>query len=539
MPRSPSNSADASAVPLTSIREEPLADLVPEYCESEIANTTQFSAADLSSSLLDASLGTAVLVGDSLVYQLANRAYCEIVGRNDLLGHRFDDVYPELVDTAVRAALQSVLETGRSGVSSEMPVCLHMDGQDQDRYFTCNITPLRRAAGQVYGVMLIMVDSTEQVLARRATERLNEELRLASRSKDDFLAMLGHELRNPLTPIVTALELMKLKYPEVQQEQVIIRRQVDHLVRLVDDLLDVSKITRGKLELRVETVDLREMLGRAVEMAADLFEKKNQRLKVDVPSMVWRGDPARMAQVVANLLTNASRYTPEGGDVQLRALATAAELIIIVEDNGVGISAALLPDIFELFVQGRRSVDRAEGGLGIGLALVRNLVHLHGGRVWAESNGEGQGSTFTVSLPLQLQGQAGDTALAESRPYVDNRHRRILVVDDNRDAVEALADLLGMHGYHVAIAYDPAQAQEIFARESFDVAILDIALPGMDGYDLALRLRSLDTDGACRLIALSGFGQAHDKLRSKQAGFAEHLVKPVDSQRLLTLLDSL
>ncbi|MAM88292.1 MAG: hybrid sensor histidine kinase/response regulator [unclassified Hahellaceae] len=539
MPRSPSNSADASAVPLTSIREEPVADLVSEYCESEIANTTQFSAADLSSSLLDASLGTAVLVGDSLVYQLANRAYCEVVGRNDLLGRRFDEVFPELVDTAVRAALQSVLETGRSGVSSEMPVCLHMDGQDQDRYFTCSITPLRRAAGQVYGVMLIMVDSTEQVLARRATERLNEELRLASRSKDDFLAMLGHELRNPLTPIVTALELMKLKYPEVQQEQVIIRRQVDHLVRLVDDLLDVSKITRGKLELRVETVDLREMLGRAVEMAADLFEKKNQRLKVDVPSMVWRGDPARMAQVVANLLTNASRYTPEGGDVQLRALATAAELIIIVEDNGVGISAALLPDIFELFVQGRRSVDRAEGGLGIGLALVRNLVHLHGGRVWAESNGEGQGSTFTVSLPLQLQGQAGDTALAESRPYVDNRHRRILVVDDNRDAVEALADLLGMHGYHVAIAYDPAQAQEIFARESFDVAILDIALPGMDGYDLALRLRSLDTDGACRLIALSGFGQAHDKLRSKQAGFAEHLVKPVDSQRLLTLLDSL
>tara|TARA_R100000306_G_scaffold62326_1_gene68634 strand:+ start:14180 stop:15760 length:1581 start_codon:yes stop_codon:yes gene_type:complete len=526
-------------VPLTSIREEPVADLVSEYCESEIANTTQFSAADLSSSLLDASLGTAVLVGDSLVYQLANRAYCEVVGRNDLLGRRFDEVFPELVDTAVRAALQSVLETGRSGVSSEMPVCLHMDGQDQDRYFTCSITPLRRAAGQVYGVMLIMVDSTEQVLARRATERLNEELRLASRSKDDFLAMLGHELRNPLTPIVTALELMKLKYPEVQQEQVIIRRQVDHLVRLVDDLLDVSKITRGKLELRVETVDLREMLGRAVEMAADLFEKKNQRLKVDVPSMVWRGDPARMAQVVANLLTNASRYTPEGGDVQLRALATAAELIIIVEDNGVGISAALLPDIFELFVQGRRSVDRAEGGLGIGLALVRNLVHLHGGRVWAESNGEGQGSTFTVSLPLQLQGQAGDTALAESRPYVDNRHRRILVVDDNRDAVEALADLLGMHGYHVAIAYDPAQAQEIFARESFDVAILDIALPGMDGYDLALRLRSLDTDGACRLIALSGFGQAHDKLRSKQAGFAEHLVKPVDSQRLLTLLDSL
>lgn len=539
MPRSPSNSADASAVPLTSIREEPLADLVSEYCESEIANTTQFSAADLSSSLLDASLGTAVLVGDSLVYQLANRAYCEVVGRNDLLGRRFDEVFPELVDTAVRAALQSVLETGRSGVSSEMPVCLHLDGQDQDPYFTCSITPLRRAAGQVYGVMLIMVDTTEQVLARQATERLNEELRLASRSKDDFLAMLGHELRNPLTPIVTALELMKLKYPEVQQEQVIIRRQVDHLVRLVDDLLDVSKITRGKLELRVETVDLRDMLGRAVEMAADLFEKKNQRLKVDVPSMVWRGDPARMAQVVANLLTNASRYTPEGGEVQLRAPATAAELTIIVEDNGVGISAALLPDIFELFVQGRRSVDRAEGGLGIGLALVKNLVHLHGGRVWAESNGEGQGSTFTVSLPLQLQGQAGDTALAESRPYVDNRHRRILVVDDNRDAVEALADLLGMHGYHVAIAYDPAQAQEIFARESFDVAILDIALPGMDGYDLALRLRSLDTDGACRLIALSGFGQAHDKLRSKQAGFAEHLVKPVDSQRLLTLLDSL
>ncbi|GAA3958374.1 hybrid sensor histidine kinase/response regulator [Allohahella marinimesophila] len=499
----------------------------------------ELAAADHDLLLLNTPVGTAVLVGDDLTFQLANRAYCDIVGRQDIVGRAFDDVFPELIGSPVRTAFCKVYETGKAEISSEMPVRLNLDGRIQDRFYTYNLAPLRRSIGRIYGVMVIVVDITEQVLARQETERLNEELQLAARSKDEFLAMLGHELRNPLTPIVTALELMKLKYPAIVQEQVVIQRQVEHMVRLVDDLLDISKITRGKVELRPETVDLREMLLKAVDMAADLFERKHQHLSFDVPSIHWHGDSARMAQVVANLLTNAARYTHEGGRVALSASSTDSELVITVTDNGAGISEALLPEIFELFVQGRRSTDRAEGGLGIGLALVKNLVQLHRGEVHADSAGEGKGSTFTVRLPLEPPAHVEKVPAAANAVPSSTRLQHILVVDDNRDAVDVFADLLGMHGHQVTVAYDPVEALDIFSRQTFDVAILDIALPRMDGYDLAIHIRQLDVNERCTLIALSGYGQTQDKQRSRMAGFIEHLVKPVDSRSLLDLLDTL
>nr|WP_315252735.1 ATP-binding protein [uncultured Duganella sp.] len=368
--------------------------------------------------------------------------------------------------------------------------------------------------------------------AMAESERLNTDLNLSSRIKDEFLAMLGHELRNPLAPIVTALKLMKLRNPDsdTAHEQEIIQRQVDHLVRLVDDLLDVSRIASGKVELRRETVPLADVLNKAIEMASPLLEQKQHRLLVDVPTVRWRGDPARLAQVVSNLLSNAARYTPAGGHVTLATRIKGGTVQIQVTDDGNGISPQLLPHIFDLFVQGNRQLDRAKGGLGIGLALVRNLVQMHGGAVSAYSAGEGRGSTFTLTLPDSVVTEA-ELAVVQtnSAPLTEQGSGTpVLVVDDNQDAADSLAELLGALGYRVLVAYDPAQAIALAAGGMPEVAILDIGLPGMDGFELAGHLRKLPGGEALKLVALSGYGQENDKTRSRQAGFAAHLVKPIN-----------
>jgi signal transduction histidine kinase len=368
--------------------------------------------------------------------------------------------------------------------------------------------------------------------AMAESDRLNSDLHLSSRIKDEFLAMLGHELRNPLAPIVTALKLMKLRQQdsETVHEQEIIQRQVDHLVRLVDDLLDVSRIASGKVELRKETVALADVLNKAIEMASPLLEQKQHRLLVDVPSVRWHGDQARLAQVVSNLLSNAARYTPAGGHITLATRIKGRTVQIQVTDDGNGIAPSLLPNIFDLFVQGNRQLDRAKGGLGIGLALVRNLVRMHGGEASAYSAGEGRGSTFTITLP--------DSVVAEAElPVVhtnvaplaeEGSGLRVLVVDDNQDAADSLGELLGALGYHAVVAYDPVQALALAADGMPQVAILDIGLPGMDGFELAGHLRQLPGGAALKLVALSGYGQENDKSRSRAAGFAAHLVKPIN-----------
>jgi signal transduction histidine kinase len=384
-------------------------------------------------------------------------------------------------------------------------------------------------------------------LAMEESMRLHDDLDSSSRIKDEFLAMLGHELRNPLAPIVTALKLMKLRHngsSDTLHEQEVIQRQVDHLVRLVDDLLDVSRIASGKVELRKETVALADVLNRAIEMAAPLIEQKHHRLLVDVPTVRWHGDPARLAQVVSNLLSNAARYTPPGGHITLATRVRERCLQILVTDDGNGIATTLLPHIFDLFVQGSRKLDRAKGGLGIGLALVRNLVQMHGGTVQAYSGGEGRGSTFTITLPdsvvdglapaLQPDLQAAP-AVAEAGGQ-DSVGTRVLVVDDNQDAADSLADLLGALGYQASVAYDPAQAIAAATAAMPQVAILDIGLPGMDGFELAGCLRALPEGAALTLIALSGYGQENDKSRSRAAGFSAHLVKPVNLADLQTSL---
>jgi signal transduction histidine kinase len=376
----------------------------------------------------------------------------------------------------------------------------------------------------------------------RERERLLTEAQAASRAKDEFLAMLGHELRNPLSPIVTALQLMKMRGDgRTSKEVTIIERQVKHLVRLVDDLLDIAKITRGKVELQRETVEIADVVSKAMEIASVLFEQRRHRVSIDVVGEDLRleGDPVRLAQVVANLLTNAARYTDPGGDIRLTAAREDHEIVICVKDSGAGISAEMLPRIFDVFFQGQRSSDRAEGGLGIGLTLVKTLVVMHGGTVAARSEGLGRGSEFIIRLPAPppaAHPAPEETPSAAGAPQPPITRRRVLVVDDNEDAAELLGDILRAAGHDVIVVHDPPAALAIVAEFRPHVAVLDIGLPGMDGYELAERLRANTAMAGCRLIAATGYGQQHDRARSQAAGFQDHLVKPIDVATLIDMI---
>ena len=484
--------------------------------------------------LLDAPVGAAVMIGEELVYHLVNAIYSAVSGRpaDAMVGRPFIEVFPELEGSPVHAKFLEVFRSGVPFISPPTLVQIHRHGGAlDDRYFTYNLAPLRALDGKVYGLMVVAVDITVEVDSRAQVERLNADLQAAARAKDEFLALLGHELRNPLAPIVTALELMRLRDRASDREQVIIRRQVSHLTRLVDDLLDVSRITRGKVELRKESVDVREILTRAVEMVTPVVEQRHQRLRLSMDAGQWYGDPARLAQIVSNLLTNASRYSQAESEIALRASVSASELRIEVADNGMGLADELLPRIFEPFVQGERKLHGSVGGLGIGLALVKNLTELHGGTVTATSAGIGQGSTFVVRLPMRgplVPGNDWQRSNLAEAPL----GRRILIVDDNSDAANTLAELLRLHGHQVVTAYAVETAQQIFTDTPLDLAILDIGLPGMSGYQLAELMRRSGRNPDVPFVALSGFGQEIDKERSARAGFAAHFTKPLTPEAL-------
>ena len=376
-------------------------------------------------------------------------------------------------------------------------------------------------------------DITEQ---RRAAEALRE----ANRSKDEFLAMLGHELRNPLSPIVTALQLLKLRGDGHQGKALeIVERQVQYLIRLVDDLLDVSRITRGTTQIKKRLLRLQDVVAQGAEIAMPLIEQRRQHLDVHLPSSELRlnGDEGRLAQVVSNLLTNAAKYTDPGGCITVEARRQGSELVLTVRDDGIGIPAELLPHVFDMFTQERQAADRSRGGLGLGLTIVRNLVELHGGTVHAESQGRGKGSAFTVRLPVATEEPAPiEVSVVAGR--VGGTPRRILVVDDNEDALDLLTEFLRDAGHVVATAKDGPTALEVMKTFHADVAFLDIGLPVMDGYELAGRLRAELGAALPRLIALTGYGQDSDRARAKEAGFAFHLTKPVEGSCLLGALDA-
>ena len=374
--------------------------------------------------------------------------------------------------------------------------------------------------------------------ARRSAEEAQRAAEQAARVKDEFLAMLGHELRNPLAPIFTAIQLLRMR-GELSREHEVIERQVVHVMRLVDDLLDVSRITRGKVRLERQRVELSEVTARAIEMACPLLEERRQRLAMAVPArgLVVHGDPSRLAQVVSNLLTNAARYSPVASQVTVRADRCGATVRLAVEDEGIGIEPAMLKPIFHQFVQGGEAGGRAEGGLGLGLAIVRSLVGLHGGRVWAESEGPGTGSRFVVELPACEETALDEPAGGASGPEAGHQSLRVLVVDDNEDAAGLLAQVLEALGYSTRTAPDGPTALEVAAAFDPEVALLDIGLPVMDGYELAGRLRASRPGRPLRLIAVTGYGQESDRARSRDAGFEAHLVKPVDLAALRRVME--
>jgi PAS domain S-box-containing protein len=403
------------------------------------------------------------------------------------------------------------------------------------------LTAIRDDQHQLLGFAKVTRDLTErceaqtQVAARRAAEE-------ASQAKDEFLAMLGHELRNPLAPTVTALQLLRLRGDgQVSREHQVIERQVNHMVRLVEDLLDVSRVSRGTLTLKKERVDLRGLLAQAVEIASPLIDERRHNLDLDVPfgEITLMADGVRVTQIFANILTNAAKYTDPGGHIQVSVRLDRREVITEIRDDGVGISADLLPRVFDRFVQAPQARARSAGGMGIGLSLVRSLVHLHGGSVEAHSAGLGQGSTLIVKLPV-LESQRRDAFREDSgRLYLEPSPsaRRVLLVDDNEDAAVLAADVLRIAGHEVRTAGSGSAALALLGDFVPDVAVLDVGLPGMDGYELGKRLRTTLGARAPQLIAMTGYGQDADREQSLHAGFAHHLVKPVDADTLIHCIE--
>jgi signal transduction histidine kinase len=382
----------------------------------------------------------------------------------------------------------------------------------------------------------------ERKRLQEAAAAARAEAERANRAKDEFLAMLGHELRNPLAPIVTALSLMRRhEDPATARELTIVERQVQHVVRLVDDLLDVSRIARGKFELHRGVVDVADMVADGVETASPLFEGRRLALSVDVPRgrLFVDGDRMRLAQVAANLLTNAAKYTDAGGSVDVSARADGGAVELRVRDDGIGMSPDLLVRVFDIFEQGARTIDRAAGGLGLGLAIVKSIVTLHGGEVRAASGGPGKGSEFCVRLPLL---PPRERTAAPPRPAAPARaaaSRRVLIVDDNEDGALLLDFALSKMGHTTRTAFDGPSALEAAVEFLPDVALLDIGLPAMDGYEVARRLRDLLGERTPALIALTGYGQESDRARSRAAGFDRHLVKPVDLAQFPEIFASL
>jgi len=642
--------------------------------------------ARLYSQFMQAPVPVCILTGSELVYDLANPLYERMIGRSDITGKPMREVFPELPhDAAIFQILGGVYASGEPFTADEYPVPLdlHGDGTVEDVFFKFTAHPMRDAAGQVQSVMVVAVDVTAQVNARReveaarklletvvnqmpagviiaeapsgrtllANERvrsilghpalttqaiedfgaytavhadgspfqageyaltralageivLDEEIiyqntdgtrrtlsasaapvydadgkiiaavnafsdisgrksaeesnrqllirerearaeaEVANRSKDEFLAMLGHELRNPLAPIVTALQLMQLRGDEtLYKERTLIERQVRHLVRLVDDLLDVSRITSGKIELKRERIEISEIIAKAIEMASPLIEQRRHNLTVDVPrhGLAVEVDTVRMAQVLANLFNNAAKYTePHGGITVSAAMENLAEdhrVVLRVRDTGIGLSAEMLPRVFDLFVQERQAIDRAQGGLGLGLAIVRTLVELHGGTVEARSEGYGKGSEFIVRLTAAPAGdETAPASRRESGIVADPDALRVLVVDDNVDSAELLAESVRLMGHVPRVAHDGPAGLRIGAEFRPDVALLDIGLPVMDGYELARHLRALPGLESIRLIAITGYSQEADRRQSVAAGFERHLVKPIQLEQLREVL---
>jgi PAS domain S-box-containing protein len=404
------------------------------------------------------------------------------------------------------------------------------------------LSPIKDRSGQTIGVSTIARNITEAVRMERQLEEQAKQLANEARLKDEFLAMLAHELRNPLAPIRTGIDVLRIVPPSGEEATQILdmmEEQATNLVRLIDDLLDVSRITRGKMELRRQRVALPKIITSAVQTVQPLIRGKSHQLTVTQAqeSLHVHGDPTRLTQVVANLLNNAAKYTPTGGKIFLSTERVGDEVAIRVRDNGLGIASDVMPSIFGMFVQADSSLHRSQSGLGIGLTLVKSLMEMHGGTAEAASDGLGKGSQFTVRLPIL---PASDVVPEKTNELPNATRtfpcRRILIVDDVRPAAVILATLLRFLGQNVRTASSGAEALAMIEQEQPDLIVSDISMPEMDGYELAQEIRQRPEWNDIRLVAVTGYGQENDRKRAKEAGFNDHVVKPISKQDLERLL---
>jgi PAS domain S-box-containing protein len=472
-------------------------------------------------------------------YVYVNGTYERMIGLRltQVRGKTDFDLWPP--DTA-RIFRENDLEVLRGGKPVEITETTHDPG-GKARHWLNSKFPFQDEAGRTY-VGGIGIDITDRVHAAAALGRANEELRKADRQKNDFLGMLSHELRNPLAPIRSSVYILQHTDPssdQARRARSVIDRQTHHLTAIVDDLLDVTRIVRGKILLRRDRVDLRDLVLRAADDVRLGIEKRGTTLRVALPTgKLWAdADATRITQVLGNLLSNAAKFTGAGDEIVLTLREVDAAAEISVRDTGAGIDPGLLPNLFDAFVQGERTLARSEGGLGLGLALVKGLVELHGGSVEAHSEGAGKGAVFLLRLPLigpLVNEPASDAAVREG-PRPATAKRRVLVVDDNADAAESLAQMIEIFGHDIEIAFDGPSAIEMARARRPDIVLCDIGLPGMSGYEVAQALRA-EHDGTIRLIAISGYAQPDDIQKAMESGFEAHLAKPADPEKIETLL---
>jgi PAS domain S-box-containing protein len=456
------------------------------------------------------------------------------------LGQPVSSVLPKLW-TQIEPLYQAVLagESVRNvELSGETPA-----SPGEERQWVTSCYPVRGQSDTTLGIGIIVKEITEEKRAEAALREHAVQLAETARQKDEFLAMLAHELRNPLAPMRTALELLQ-RFSEqrtvVERAHDVIGRQILHMARLLDDLLDVSRITTGRITLNWQELDVHDLVAEAVYSTRALIEARRHSLITALPeqALAIRGDSTRLVQVLVNLLNNAAKYTDEGGVIRIAASSEGAHAVLRVQDTGMGISSRLLPRIFDVFTQDDRTLDRAQGGLGLGLTLVRRIVELHGGSVEAHSAGRGLGSEFVVRLPLHVAAAGVGTVAPMRSPARSRRTLKCLVVDDNIDAARMLELALSLEGHQVRLAFDGYDAVEAAAEFQPDAVVLDIGLPRMNGYEAARGIRRLPGLGGVLIIAATGYGQDIDREKSRDAGFDLHLVKPIDLDALLHAIDA-
>ena len=469
-------------------------------------------------------------------------------GASRIFGYSAEEMIGQPITVIIPPELheeeQHILDRVRSGERVDHFDTIRVAKDGRRIPISVTVSPIRDSSGTIVGASKVGRDISERKRLEVISRENEEALREADRRKDEFLALLAHELRNPLAPIRYALAANKKSGRTMQQimhSEEIIDRQVAQMTRLLDDLLDVSRVARDNLKLTKAPTELTLAIGTAIETARPLLDAKRHTLSVDLPKQALRleADSVRLAQIFSNLLINAAKYTDAGGHIQLSALQDGADVVVSIRDDGIGISEEMLPRIFNMYAQAPVALGRAEGGLGIGLSLVQGLVSLHGGQIHAKSEGPGKGSEFVVRLPIGLS-----LAVSEARNNSDHENKagiglKLLVVDDNRDVADSCAALMEMSGHHVQTAYSGKQALELVPIFRPHAVLLDIGLPDIDGYQLASTIRAAPWGRDIVLIAVTGWGQQQDRQRAIEAGCHYHLTKPIESDSVDSLLRSL